>query len=82
MIRLIPIKAECHSGYKADEYPRCFYLEDKRIEIIEIMDRWYQGNQNPEWPLSNYFKIVTADGKEFILKHDLENDKWYLCKKE
>ena len=40
----IPIEVECHSGYKADEYPKCFYRDDEKFEIKEISDRWYQGD--------------------------------------
>ncbi len=80
MTELIEVKVECHSGYKADEYPICFYRDDQRFEINEIIDRWYQGDSNPQWPVSNYFKVATTCDKGFILKHDLETDKWYLCK--
>jgi hypothetical protein len=76
---MIPIKVECHSGYKADEYPNCFYRDESRYEIIEITDRWYQGDRDPEIPVSDYFKVETAAGGPFILKHDLEKDDWYLC---
>lgn len=75
---LIPVKVECHAGYKADEYPMRFYWENIRLEIEEIMDRWYHGNQNPEFPAANYFKVRTADEKIFMLKHETENDKWFL----
>jgi hypothetical protein len=47
-MKAILIKVECHSGYKADEYPTCFYWKDEKFEIREISDRWYQGNRNPE----------------------------------
>ena len=80
MTKLIEVKVECYSGYKADEYPICFYRYDQRFEIHEIIDRWYQGDSNPEWPVSNYFKVDTACGERFLLKHDLETDKWYICK--
>ena len=78
-MELIPIEVECHSGYKADEYPKCFYRDDDKFDIQEITDRWYQGERDPEWPVSNYFKVNTVCGKQFIMKHDLENDQWYLC---
>jgi hypothetical protein len=80
MMKLIPVKAECYSGYIADEYPRCFTLKNEKFEIREVTDRWYQGETNPEYPVSNYFKVKTMCGKEFILKHDLQSDIWYLCK--
>lgn len=79
MIKLIPIEVECHSGFKADEYPKCFSRNNNRFEISQITDRWYQGDSNPEYPVSNYFKIETTSGEQFIIKHDLESDKWHLC---
>jgi hypothetical protein len=80
LINLISIRVECHSGYKADEYPKCFYCGDEKFGIEEITDRWYQGDSNPEWPASNYFKVRLADGRQVIIKHDMESDRWYLCK--
>jgi hypothetical protein len=58
MIELIPIEVECHSGYKADEYPKCFYWNNSRFEIKKVTDRWYQGEINPEWPASDYFSYM------------------------
>jgi hypothetical protein len=78
MQNLIPINVECYSGYKADEYPTCFCHEGIKYEITEITDRWYQSDKNPEWPVSDYFKVKTACGKLFIIKHDLDNDLWNL----
>jgi hypothetical protein len=82
MNTLIPVKMECHSGYKADEYPKCFFHEGIKYEIREITDRWYQVDRDPEWSVSNYFKAETTCGKVFIIKHDLDKDLWYLllCK--
>jgi hypothetical protein len=79
-MKMIPIKVECHSGYKADEYPVCFWLNDEKIEITEILDRWYQGERDPEWPVSNYFKANTAQGGPYIIKHVVGEDRWYLCR--
>jgi hypothetical protein len=78
MKELIPIKVECHSGYKADEYPKCFYLNNERYDIQAITDRWYQGDTDPEFPVSDYFKVATAGGDQYIIKHEVERDRWYL----
>lgn len=78
MIDLIPVKVECHSGYRADEYPVNFYWDNIRFEIIEILDRWYEGGQNPEFPVANYFKVSSANERIYILKHESIADKWYL----
>ncbi len=79
MIKQVNIKVECYSGFKADEYPKYFQLENNRFEICEITDRWHQGVHNPEFPISNYFKVETTIGQQFIIKHELESDEWYLC---
>lgn len=81
-MKLVPIIVESHSGYKAGEYPICFYWMNIRFEIREISDRWYQTQITPESPLSNYFKIRTSNMSIFILKHDLETDRWFLVSPE
>ena len=81
-MNLIPIKVECHSGYKADEYPICFYLNDFKYEIREISDRWYQAKATPDWSVSNYFKVRTASKRVYILKHELRSDQWFLITPE
>jgi hypothetical protein len=78
MTDLFPIEVECHSGYKADEYPKCFYWYARKFEIKEIVDRWYQGDLNPDFPPANYFKVITTCDEQFIIKHETNSDKWYL----
>lgn len=75
---LFLVKVETHAGYKADEYPHRFYLNGIRFDIEEIIDRWYQGDVDPEIPPANYFKVLTSDKKIYILKHVMPNDEWYL----
>jgi hypothetical protein len=77
-MNFIPVKVECHSGYKADEYPICFYWKNAKFEIREISDRWYQADPTPGWPESDYFKICTVGNSKFILKHELKRDQWFL----
>jgi hypothetical protein len=79
-MEMIAVIVESYSGYKADEYPKCFYWNNNRFEVQEVIDRWYQGDINPEWPVSDYFRIATASGTQYIIKHDIEGDIWYLCR--
>lgn len=74
MMKFIPVSVECYAGYRADEYPRAFTLSNKRYEVKEVIDRWYQGDLNPEFPVTNYFRVETTCGEVFILKHDIEGD--------
>ena len=75
---LIPIKVECYAGAKADETPRRFFWEAGLVEVGEVLDRWFQVESQPEWPRADYFKVLGADQREYLLKHDLESDEWYL----
>jgi len=75
---LFQVHIICHSGYKADEYPKTFYWDSIRFEIEEILDRWYQGDQHPEIPQADYYKVRTSDQKIYILRHELKSDTWYL----
>ena len=77
-MKLIPIKVECYAGAKADETPRRFFWEERLVEVGEVLDRWFQVESQPEWPRADYFKVRGADGSEYLLKHDLESDEWYL----
>lgn len=77
-MNLIPIKVECHAGYKSDEYPICFSMGNIKFEIMEIADRWYQAKATPDWPVADYFKVRTVGKSIYILKHELDSDQWFL----
>jgi len=36
-----PVTVECHSGYKANEWPVAFIFQGERREISEILDRFF-----------------------------------------
>jgi hypothetical protein len=36
-------------------------------EILEVIDRWYQVESQPEWPRANYFKVRAKDGPDYLL---------------
>ncbi len=80
-MKLIPITVECYAGEKADETPRRFVWEERSIEVKEVLDRWHQVESKPEWPRADYFKVRSDDDHEYLLKHDLEADAWYLGRK-
>ena len=77
-MRLTPIQVECYAGTKADETPRRFIWEGQTLEVGEVLDRWYQVESKPEWPRADYFKVRAVNDREYLLKHDLESDEWFL----
>ncbi len=77
-MHLTSIHVECYAGVKSDETPRRFILKEHTIEVEEVLDRWYQVESKPEWPQADYFKVRAVAGREYLLKHDLEADQWFL----
>jgi hypothetical protein len=70
MISLL-IHVNAYSGYKANERPREFVLDDDYYEIVEIEDRWYE-------PEAIYFRVRTNEGKRYILRYSEAADEWTL----
>jgi len=57
----LPIHVTAYSGYKANERPRDFTVDEDLYEIAEVEDRWYE-------PEAMYFRVRTTEGKRFILR--------------
>ena len=47
-MKLVPIRVECYAGAKADETPRRVTLDERIVELGEVLDRWYQVESKPE----------------------------------
>ncbi|MCE5209966.1 MAG: hypothetical protein LLG40_00210 [Deltaproteobacteria bacterium] len=60
------VEVECYSGYKANERPAAFVYQGRRLEIAEILDRWYEGGLDARRPEIDYFKVKTTEGKVFL----------------
>lgn len=71
-----PAAVECYSGYKANERPVAFSCQDRRREIVEILDCWYEGALGADRPVVNYFKVRTGEGRIFILRYAGQSDAW------
>lgn len=65
------IHVECYSGYRADESPKRFTINNNKIEVIEVIDRWLA-------PDHRYFKIKGDDNCIYIIRHDEITDRWEL----
>src|SRR5215472_16051867 len=67
----VPVYVEAHSGYKCNERPVRFHLDEEVYEIAAIEDRWQDPN-------AEYFKVRTVDGKRYLLRYDERADEWTL----
>jgi hypothetical protein len=67
----LPVYVDAYSGYKANERPRDFTVDEDLFEIAEVEDRWFE-------PDAMYFRVRTTEGKRYILRHDESDDEWTL----
>jgi len=67
----IQIYVDAYSGYKANERPLRFHLDDETYDIASVEDRWQEPN-------AEYFKVRTIDDKLYLLRYDERADEWTL----
>ena len=67
----LPIHVDPYSGYKANERPRYFTLDEDLYEITAVLDQWYE-------PSATYFKVQSREGKTYLLRYDEGTDEWTL----
>lgn len=65
------IRVECYAGHRGEETPRRFHLGKRKIEVLQVMDRWIA-------PDHRYFKVFADDGGTYILRYDALSDHWEL----
>jgi hypothetical protein len=67
----VKIRVRCYEGYKGEETPREFFLDERRIEVAEVLDRW-RGEDH------EYFKLTGSDGNRYILRRDRTRGEWEI----
>jgi hypothetical protein len=65
------LHVETYAGYRAEESPRAFVLGRRRVEVVEVIDRWLALQHR-------YFKVRGDDGDIYILRYDVPSDIWEL----
>jgi hypothetical protein len=73
---------ECYQGHKGNESPLSFIYQNKKWQIDNIIDRWYEGGMDPRQPIKNYFKVLTREGKIFLLRYNPKFDSWAVKREE
>ncbi len=65
------IRVECYAGQRGEETPRALVIDDRRIEVVEVLDRWLA-------PDHRYFKLKGDDGDVYIVRYNEASDEWEL----
>ena len=67
------IEVIAYSGYKANERPLYFVMDNRKLEVTNIIDRWY-GEEH------DYFKVLADDGKVYVLNWQRMADLWFVVR--
>jgi hypothetical protein len=67
----VQVRVECYAGHRGEETPRRLFMDERAVEVAEVLDQWLA-------PDHRYFKVLGADGALYILRHDVGGGFWDL----
>jgi hypothetical protein len=67
------IEVYAYSGYKANERPTAFIMDNRTLNVSRIIDRWYGAEHD-------YYKILAEDGGIYLIRWHRILDLWFLVK--
>lgn len=65
------LRVECDAGHRGEQTPRVLTIDEHRVEVVAILDRWLA-------PDHRYFKLAGDDGGVYIVRHDPAAGAWEL----
>lgn len=65
------VQVECYAGHRGEETPRTLVIGDRRIQVVEVLDRWIA-------PDHRYFKVKGDDADVYIVRQDTASGAWEL----
>ena len=75
------IKVIAYSGYRGEEIPRVFLLQEKRVEVVEILDTWI-GEDFASKVRKRYFKVKGNDGDTHQIYYNEKTLAWFYVQKK
>ena len=60
------IEVVAYSGYKANERPLYFIMDNRKLEVTNIIDRWYG--------------VLADDANVYVLKWQRMPDLWFVVR--
>ncbi len=63
------VRVDCYAGYRGEETPRRLEIDGRRVEVVEVIDRWFG-------PDHRYFKVLGDDEAVYLLRHDDPADRF------
>ena len=70
------IEVVAYAGYRGEESPKMIFLHNRKIEILQILERYTEEFQNDR-SRRNFFHVKGSDQKTYTICYHEEKQKWY-----
>ena len=67
----LSLEVTCYAGYRGEETPRTFLIHERRVEVVDVIDRWLS-------PQYRYFKVRGSDDNTYVIRHSNSTRSWEL----
>jgi len=71
---------DCTCSTSTVQEPRRLKIGHAVYEIVQVIDRWYEGPRRAGDPVRRYFKVRSRGGCLFLISHEEGAAAWFLVK--
>jgi len=72
----VNIKVIAYSGYRDDESPRAFLMNDETMTVVEIVDKWIEESFSDR-TRKRFFIVKTQDNRRYKIYVDEKTSEWF-----
>jgi hypothetical protein len=70
------IRVIAYSGYRGDENPRAFFINNEKITVVEILDMWIEESL-PDTTKKRFFMVKGDDKQKYKIYNDGKTLEWF-----
>ncbi|KAF0216190.1 MAG: hypothetical protein FD174_3813 [Geobacteraceae bacterium] len=70
------IEVIAYAGHRAEESPRAFILQGKRVDVMKVLDQWIEENSVTR-EQKRFFKVKGSDFRNHTLCYDEAQLEWF-----
>lgn len=71
-------KVKTFDSHRHPGRPVSFSVTEDELEVDEIIDRWSEAYQDPNFFPDDFYKVKASDGKVYILKYSTLFKSWWV----
>ena len=70
------IKVIAYSGYRGEETPRTILLNEKRIDVVEILRQWVE-ERSDNRKTRRFYQVRGSDENLYTICYDEKSMEWF-----